>query len=100
MKNPVFFVFFLFLILSGCSEDDNKFASEGLITGIDTRECLCCGGYYIEIKDSTYRFYDLPPERNFNLDNPEFPIAVKLDWKASDERCLGDEIDVLRIILK
>jgi len=24
------------------------------------RKCICCGGFYIEIEDSTYRFDSIP----------------------------------------
>lgn len=91
----------LIIIAISCTQvEDKKYASEGVITEIDIRECSCCGGYFIEIGDSTYRFTVLPPGSNVNLANPSFPIAVKLDWKASANRCLGDEIDVLRMQLR
>lgn len=99
MKKLIIIAAVIFSVIA-CSENEDKFTSEGLITGIDTRECSCCGGYFIEIKDSTYRFYELPNERNFNLDYPVFPIPVKLDWKQAANQCLGDEIEVIRIILK
>ena len=89
----------LFLIIAlSCTNVDDQYISEGSITSIDIRECSCCGGYFIAIGDSTYRFRDLPPGNNVNLENSSFPIAVKLDWKASANRCLGDEIDVIRIM--
>ncbi len=71
--------------------------SDGTISGYDTRECSCCGGFFIEIENVTYRFYDVPANSNLNLENPSFPIYVKLDWTKDVNACLGDEIIVLRI---
>jgi len=78
-----------------CSSDDS--ISDGTITGYDTRECACCGGFFIDIENVTYRFYDVPANSNLNLENPTFPIYVKLDWAKDANACLGDEILVLRI---
>lgn len=78
-----------------CSSEDS--ISDGTISGYDTRECSCCGGFFIEIENVTYRFYDVPANSNLNLENPSFPIYVKLDWTKDVNACLGDEIIVLRI---
>ena len=85
------------LSISSCSPEEDEFRSNGTITGYDTRECSCCGGFYIEIDNVTYRFYDLPSNSSLNLENPTFPIYVKLDWTKDTNACLGDEIIVSRI---
>ena len=95
MKSIIFIGVILLLSFSSCSEDGSEFMSNGTITGIDFRECVCCGGYYIDINDSTYRFFTLPINSEVPLDNPVFPIYVKLDWAKADTICLGDEIKVL-----
>jgi hypothetical protein len=97
MKSIIFIGVILLLCFSSCSEDGSEFMSNGTITGIDFRECVCCGGYFIEINDSTYRFYTMPSGSDVPLENPVFPIYVKLDWAKADTVCLGDEIKVLRI---
>lgn len=63
----------------------------------DDRECVCCGGYYIVIDDSTYRFYEVPENSNLDLQNAKFPLYVRLDWNEDPNACLGDEIIVTRI---
>ena len=73
--------------------------SKGTITGIDFRECVCCCGYFIDINDSTYRFFTIPTRSDVSLENPVFPIYVELDWTIADSVCLGDEIKVLNIKL-
>ena len=100
MKRLLFVGMILLMCISSCTEDTNEFMSDGTITGIDFRECFCCGGYFIEINDSTYRFYKLPSGSDVPLENPVFPIYVKLDWAKADTVCLGDEIKVLNIKLR
>ena len=90
----------IFFGLLSCTDDNGNYMDEGTITGIDFRECSCCGGYFIAIKDSTYRFKSLPAGSNIIADNPKFPIYVKLDWTMDDTLCLGDEIKVFRITFR
>lgn len=93
-------ILYIIILLIGClncSMQEDEYESEGMITGVDDRECGCCGGYFIEIIDSTYRFETVPPGSNLKLENPNFPIQVKLDWHEDPNACLGDEIIVERI---
>jgi hypothetical protein len=93
----IFYIIILLLGFMNCSMQEHEYESEGIITGIDDRECSCCGGYFIEISDSTYRFDTIPPGSNLKLQNADFPISVKLDWHEDPNACLGDEIIVERI---
>ena len=90
-------ILILLIIIASCSSEDDLFRSSGKITDIDVRECACCGGYFIEIENITYRFYNLPDNSKLNLENPTFPIYVNLDWIKDPNACLGDEIIVLNI---
>jgi hypothetical protein len=85
----------LFTILS-CKKEE-KYQSTALVTGPDLRECICCGGYFIEIKDSTYNFDTIPASSGIDLSDVTFPVAVKLDWQH-DRKC-GDirYINITRI---
>ena len=65
---------------------------EGKITGCDFRECMCCGGWYIEINNNTYRFNNLPVNSNIDLQHEPFPIHVEVIWEKDVHGCLGDEI--------
>jgi hypothetical protein len=71
--------------------------STGKITGSDMRKCVCCGGWFIDFNDSTYRFYELPDNSDINLENAVFPIVVKLNWSVVNQPCLGDEIAISSI---
>ena len=93
----IFSLLIITLFIASCSLGEDEFRSNGTITGYDTRECSCCGGFYIEIDNATYRFYDLPNNSELNLENSTFPIYVKLDWTKDANACLGDEIIVSRI---
>ena len=86
----------LLFILIACQKE-NEWMNEGKITGADGRMCACCGGYFIEIKDSVYRFDILPEGTNFDLTKETFPVLVELNWKKKENSCLRDEIIVTDI---
>lgn len=92
-------VFALMFIRCTNSSDTHTelYNSDGTITGYDMRECACCGGWFIVIGDTTYRFYELPKGSNIFFELETYPIEVKLDWKKSPTPCMGDEIVVERI---
>jgi hypothetical protein len=88
---------FLFICCENSSDSEHYYRYNGIITGYDLRECACCGGWFIRISDTTYRFYDLPKENNIDFEKDTLPLKVKLDWKKSSSPCLGDEIILIRI---
>lgn len=102
MKNYILLLAVIFGVgafFSACCEghDDNEpdsCSEEGIITGIDFRECACCGGWFIEINNDTLRALDLPLEFKESLNPNEFPLPVYLDWTRVETPCLGDEIEV------
>ena len=73
------------------------------IIGVDMRYCLCCGGYEITIVNAPapngsdfFLISKLPS--NFQLpENPNFPIAVKIDWQKDTARCFGNFVNITRI---
>jgi hypothetical protein len=69
----------------------------GKIIGVDYRMCACCGGYFIEIGDSTYRFSALPENSEIEITDTIFPVFVSLNWMKKKDQCLGDEIIVTAI---
>lgn len=80
--------FILVAVFAACHKDEHTYQSTGTITGPDYRECICCGGYFIEMNDSTYNFETLPDGTDIDLNTAEFPVPVKLDW-SYDRKC-GD----------
>lgn len=92
------FIFILLLpaFLAGCQQEP-CYDDSGTIIGPDYRKCMCCGGWFIEINQDTLRFDKLPEGTNVNLTDATYPIAVYLDWKHKDPKCLEDEIIVTRM---
>jgi len=80
-------ILLLTVIILSCEKEDD-YQSTAVITGPDLRECICCGGYYIELGDSTYNFNTLPASAQIDLTTEDFPLPVKLDW-TYDTKC-GD----------
>ncbi len=86
-------VFFGFIILLGCDNDDDsqasKFESTATISGFDMTLCACCGGWVINIngQESDRRFSELPQNSNIDLQNSTFPLSVRLNWSESNEYC-------------
>lgn len=70
---------------------------QGTITGGDYRKCMCCGGWFIKIKNDRYRFYQLPEKSGIDLKEEKFPLEVQLNWEKDTAACLGDEIIILEI---
>lgn len=72
----------------GCAqnEDDRR---NGTILGLDNALCPCCGGYLIVIDGATYRAFDSDFPSTDILDNPNFPIEVRLAFKADGGLCNG-----------
>lgn len=88
-KKIFFIVLLLTVIILSCEkEKDDNYQSTAVITGPDLRECICCGGYFIELDDSTYNFDTLPTSSQIDLATETFPLRVKLDWWY-DKKC-GD----------
>jgi hypothetical protein len=94
------FIILSFILLSGCQREKNDYQSEGTITGYDYRMCMCCGGWFVEIGDSTWRFDQIPEGCTIILDSVTFPLPVYLDWEKKNPPCLGDEIVVERMIAR
>jgi hypothetical protein len=74
MKQTAIFLL-LFFLLNGCGKDDTCMDS-GMITGLDPRECMCCGGWFIEIRDTIRRFDQLPADCTIDFGNVVYPLKV------------------------
>jgi hypothetical protein len=96
-KNAIMLIIILTGVLIAC-EKEEKYQSSGIITGPDIRACICCGGYFIEIDNSTYNFDTLPASSAINLETETFPITVNLDW-SFDRNCGGIQyIEIIKIV--
>lgn len=92
------FIGLLLSLLAGCKKED-KFMDSGTITGLDPRDCMCCGGWFILVKDTVRRFDQVPVGCVIDFSTITYPVKVKLDWQKKDTLCIGDEIIVSKMII-
>jgi len=95
----IFFTGLMILILAACHKETDTM-DRGTITGADPRDCMCCGGWFVEIRDTLHRFDLVPDGCTIDLNTATYPLKVKLDWKKKEQLCLGDEIVVSKMILE
>ena len=84
-----------------------QFMDTGTLLGYDSRMmpcmannlCACPGGIFVQIREKTYRFLELPKNSNVILDGTtRFPLKVKLNWEKS-KTCPLDLIEIKQIAL-
>ena len=100
----------LFLLAAMACHDEGssvQYTDTGTLLGYDSRMmpcsvgalCACPGGIFIQIRENTYRFLELPKNSNVILDGTtRFPIKVKLNWEKS-KTCPLDLIEIKQIAL-
>jgi hypothetical protein len=96
MKKTLLLVLLITFTLISCKKDPPT-EYNGTLTGYDMRECACCGGIFIEIDKSIYRFENLPPNSGIDLTVDTFPINVVVEWHKKSPQCMGDEIIIDKI---
>ncbi|MFT5724800.1 MAG: hypothetical protein ACI9JN_001923 [Bacteroidia bacterium] len=69
----------------------------GTITQQDFRKCACCGGWFVDVGDSTYRFYEIPTSSGIKMEDEKMPLDVYIEFMQEPERCMPDLIIVNRI---
>lgn len=97
-------IVFAIIQFSSCKKENNNnqsggtipggYQSEGTIVGLNPGECICCGGWLININNKQYEFFSLPENSTINLNDETFPLKVVLDWKLNPKEC----VDYLIII--
>lgn len=95
MKWKITALAILVLMASCCREDG---MDKGTITGIDPRDCMCCGGWFVVINGSTYRFDQVPEDCTIDFSQVIYPIDVRLEWTKKIPQCMGDEIVVTKLV--
>jgi len=96
MKTRFFLLLFSLTLVWGCEKE--KYESTGTITGADLAMCACCGGYFVEIGATKYRFEKSELPSNFKFDDERLPLQVDMDWKLKTETCTGFSwIKILKI---
>lgn len=92
MKKLVLVCFVLISLLA-CKKESNNLI-HGKITGIDTRKCASplCGGFYIQINNTTYRCLEVPLNSTLDLSDETFPVNVVVHWKKDNTSGIDDLI--------
>lgn len=69
------------------------------ITGIDSRDCPCCGGYFLTIDNNKpiagdyFLTYEFPG----GFKPQKYPLRVSIEWKKDANACVNDKITITRI---
>ena len=88
MKTLWFIFLFCGITLISCKKNTAANSSYGIITGPDLAVCVCCGGSFIIIGESTYRIESVPANSGIDINNGPFPIYVELTYNI-DPKCNG-----------
>jgi hypothetical protein len=119
LLTSILFAISIIIIISIVScKKEKQYMNNAEITGIDNslRPCLinypcdCPGGYFIHIDNvpdpngsctfcKSFKAMKLP--NGFTLgNNPQFPIAIKMDWKYDSLLCDSSRIVITNIALR
>lgn len=107
--NKSLILWLILLAAFACHDETSsvQFMDTGTLLGYDSRmmpclvsnTCACPGGIFIQIREKTYRFLELPKNSNVILDGTtRFPLKVKLNWEKS-KTCPLDLVEIRQIAL-
>jgi hypothetical protein len=82
-----FIILSLVLAFTAMSCEKPDYKNTGTITGQDVTLCACCGGYFIDINGTQYRFDKSTLPGNFTFEDKQLPLNVELDWELRTEMC-------------
>jgi hypothetical protein len=49
--------------------------------------CACCGGYFIDINGTQYRFEKSTLPADFAFEDNQLPLSVELNWDSKTDAC-------------
>lgn len=86
------------LVMAGCNKDTTikTYMDEGIITGFDEQECLCCGGLIINFHNDTAKYsepyYRIDDDSTTMAllgisDSTKFPVRMKVNWVKDTTGC-------------
>jgi hypothetical protein len=106
MKKVILIISTLLLITVNSCDKKGDFMGEGVITGVDLRDCACCGGLLINLNSDSTKMYTVDTYQidkvpsDFNIDaNTSFPVFIRLDYQQTNALC-GKTIDILRFEIR
>ena len=102
MNRVLGLIIILLFLLSSCNDDCDF--EQAIITGIDFRECFCCGGFMINFNNNPIPYddefklaYELPDGSGITYES-EFPIDVRIVWVPLYENCDVIEVRQIRVM--
>jgi hypothetical protein len=96
LKTTIIILLISTLLVLGCEKA--KYENTGSINGQALTLCACCGGYFIDIDGTQYRFQKDELPENFTFEDNMLPMKVELDWDRKTEACVDfNWITVLKI---
>lgn len=87
MRTKIIFLLFFSLLLLSCEK--TRYENTGTITGPDMAMCACCGGYFMVIDGTKYRFDKSELPAGFTFNDEQLPLRVKLSFEAKTVSCTG-----------
>jgi len=79
----------LLIGLSACIHEDPEHKT-GWAVGYDPRECMCCGGLFVEYNSDTLLFPEIPAEIVEWESQYGFPLYIEFDYYKMEETCSFD----------
>ncbi len=96
MKAKFFLLLISLLLILSCEKE--KYESTGIIIGADMSLCACCGGYFIDITGTQYRFEKSELPTGFTFDDNLLPLTIELNWDSKTDGCKDSNwINILKI---
>lgn len=71
---------------SACYHEDDGYKT-GWAVGYDPRECMCCGGLFVEYNSDTLLFPEIPAEIGEWATQYGFPLYIEFDYYKMKETC-------------
>lgn len=79
--------------------DAAKTKSNAVIIGVDSRECACCGGYFLSIDNNkpVASQYFLTSDFPGGYKPTSFPVRVNIEWEKDPNACINDKIIIKKV---
>jgi hypothetical protein len=91
MKTSTICIKFMLCLICmySCSSDyENNCPKEGKVIGYDMRDCMCCGGWFVEYNNDTLLFDTVPGNAKLGEWVESYGFPIKIDFDYSDSvRC-------------
>ena len=74
------------ILLYGCKKD-NEVHKTGTAIGYDMRDCVCCGGLFVDYQSDTLLFPEIPAKIVTWEQSYGFPLLISFDFEKLESSC-------------